>query len=129
MPFLNEENVIQHGKFKGKLITDIIKTEPSYCLWLKSQPFVQTDTKLLEIIDSHKPNKDALTWGRHKGRSVKQISEIDPAYIIWLKCNKFVQENCKSIMDQINELEEAKKELTESSDSEQISELEESKKN
>jgi len=86
MPFIDEKNVIQHGKFKNRLITDIIKTEPSYCLWLKSQPFVQTDTKLLEI--------------------------IDPGYITWLRGNKFVQENCKSIMDQISELEEAKKELT-----------------
>lgn len=109
MPFIDEKNVIQHGKFKNRLITDIIKTEPSYCLWLKSQPFVQTDTKLLEIIDSHKPNKDALTWGKFKGKSIKEIQIIDPGYITWLRGNKFVQENCGSILEQISKLEESKK--------------------
>ena len=123
MPFINEEHIIQFGKYKGQTIESIITTQPEYIQWLKTQYYYQLDPRLMELVDSHKPNKDVLLWGRHKGRSVKQISEIDPAYIIWLKCNKFVQENCKSIMDQINELEEAKKELTVSSDSEQISEL------
>lgn len=104
MPFINEENVIQFGKFKGKTIDSILTTEPEYLNWLKSQYYYQLDPRLMEIVDSHKPNKDALIWGKHKGRSVKQIHAIDPAYVIWLKCNKFVQENCKTIMDQIEAL-------------------------
>ena len=87
--------IISFGKHKGRDIKDVIETDPSYCGWLKNQPWAQKNKDLMRYIkDIQIPD---LNFGKHKNKSLDWIKENDPNYIDWLKKSDYVSENCPTL--------------------------------
>lgn len=90
--------IISFGKYKGKSIIDISKTDISYCKWLLSQPF-SSDYITEYINDNVNVDDYIMKWGKYKNRTVSYIKSIDSKYIEWLQNNKFVLEKCPALIE------------------------------
>ena len=100
---MDTDLIITFGKsHKGQSVEDLIKTEPLYCKWLLSQPFLETNyTLIFNYLTNNLTKDDLLPFGKHKGKTVAYIKESDPKYIEWLKKNNWVKENLANIYDSL----------------------------
>jgi uncharacterized protein (DUF3820 family) len=99
---IDENSILLIGKHKGRNVNDVLKTDPSYCIWLKSQPWAQTDNNLMPIIC--KVKDQGMRWGKHKGKTLDWIILNDMPYIEWLKKNEFVQNNCPDLKIRLDKI-------------------------
>jgi len=90
--------MIDFGKYKGKTIVELSKTDFSYCKWLSSQPSVSDEIK--EYINNNvNVNDYIMRWGRHKGKTVSYIKANDTKYMKWLLANQYVIEKCPKLLE------------------------------
>lgn len=82
------DHILDFGKHKGKMLSDIIKSDPHYILWLSGIKTVRTIKK--EFADAHK------TVSENHGESVKHAKKLMEGrcfYCFTTQCTK----NCTSM--------------------------------
>ena len=98
--------VLPFGKYKGKTLEEIYKSDPKYVFWLAdTDRYFRIDFNALAGIDPHKGNleqqvqieidrvfpkttiNDVITFGKHKGKTFKEVYDEAPNYIIWFLSN------------------------------------------
>jgi uncharacterized protein (DUF3820 family) len=104
--------VLRFGKYRGRSISDIYETDPSYCKWLQPQEILIGDyPEIKSFLDEKLKNTDTsyiMSWGKYKGRTIKWIRGKDEGYIQWLLSNEFVHTNCKKLKAELLLLGETK---------------------
>lgn len=101
-------NLIQFGKsHKNQSIEDVAESDPSYCIWLRKQPWLSNHIEIKNFLDKkfQNDNEFYMRWGKYKNKNLKYISSTDPKYIEYLKENKFVRDSCPDILEAISVLE------------------------
>lgn len=95
--------MLRFGKYNGRDVTDVIKTDPDYIKWVSKQPHIVLSDAIREIIKKALPASVGykLTFGRHRGKTLKYISENDSKYIIWLKRNQYVNESMHELVAEL----------------------------
>lgn len=97
---------IEFGKYKGKTIEEIYKTDPQYIFWLMERDhYFRLDFHELLNIPHNSLDFDSIveaeinrvfpkttvdskiTFGKYKGKTFKEVYLIDPAYIEWFLRN------------------------------------------
>jgi uncharacterized protein (DUF3820 family) len=96
-----DNTVLRFGKYRGRSISDIYETDPSYCKWLQPQEILIGDfPEIKSFLDEKLKNTDTsyvMTWGKFKGRTIRWIKAKDEGYFEWLRKNEFVDTNCKKL--------------------------------
>ena len=98
MQLLSTDNCIVFGKkHYGEQILDVMHSDPQYCLWLKTQDFINRDSKLVDFLKdfTYTITDVFMPWGKYKNETIEEISKKDPDYINWLKNNDFVKKSTK----------------------------------
>ena len=104
---VEDYTIIQFGKYKGKNISEIISSDPKYCIWTLSKSFIDNYPEIKKIIESNFKIDDIILWfGKHKNKSLTWIKENDNKYIQWLKQYDYVvnNEKCKELRDALAKL-------------------------
>ena len=107
---MEEENhtILKFGKYSGSSIFDVLKEDPRYCQWLKSQEMLLSGYPQIRDLIRHHLNGDdtsyVMTWGKYKSRTLKWIKARDHDYLKFLMTNKFVKENCPKLLKEIIEV-------------------------
>lgn len=91
---VNENYIIQWGKFKGKNIIDEFEKNKPYFCWCFNQPFIKKYEDIYKFLENEikDPNEIYMTFGKHKNKSLSWIKQNDEKYILYLKTNDFVKE-------------------------------------
>jgi len=77
-------------KYKGKTVAEVIAFDPSYIGWLRSKPWAQNDSKLMELIkDVAVPD---ITFGTRKGKTLEYLMANDEGYVKYLYNSDYVKE-------------------------------------
>lgn len=89
------------GKYKGQDVKSIFDSDPSYCIWLLTQPKILSPTsdlyKVMQSRFEHDPNI-YLSFGRHKGKTLKYVFDTDPKYCEWMLRSDFVSNRDPSLL-------------------------------
>ena len=103
MSLINENEIIQFGKFKGKQIRDIIINEPNYSKWCLSQPFIESYPEIKQILDNEFKDKNEhfLNFGKYRNKSLAWIRENDIKYIDYLKKNEYVKSKMEDLWNSL----------------------------
>jgi uncharacterized protein (DUF3820 family) len=102
---IDENNILLIGKHKGRVINDVLKTDPAYCVWLSKQPWSANDEQFLDITRAARnPNNPIMTWGRHKGKPFSYIIDNDPKYIEWMRGSSFVAEKFPELKTKVDNI-------------------------
>lgn len=94
------ELTIQYGKYKGRLIDDIIKDDFNYAKWMFNQPFTSDELKSY-IEASIDVNDYVIKFGKYKHKSISWIKKNDKIYLEWLKNNQYVKDKCPQLIEAI----------------------------
>ena len=88
--------LINFGKHKGKTYEEMFKSDPNYCLWLKSGNCKSASLReyLKSALKNFSEDDYFLSFGKYKGKALSEINSKDPAYIKWLKNNEIVNSKC-----------------------------------
>ena len=102
--------LLNFGKYNGTDISELIHSNPLYCKWLYTQPFIKEKTELFNILESKFKDLDSnyLTFGKYKNKTIKEVNIIDPKYLNWLLNNNYVKEKLDDIIEEINEINKKK---------------------
>ena len=100
---MTDKLIINFGKsHKGESIIDLVKTEPIYCKWLYSQPWLETNNPdIYNYLSLHLTKEQLIPFGKYKNKTIEEIRILDDKYIIWLKKNEWVKENLKEIYNSL----------------------------
>tara|TARA_R110000823_G_scaffold99531_2_gene214812 strand:+ start:2853 stop:3191 length:339 start_codon:yes stop_codon:yes gene_type:complete len=98
---VNENFIIQFGKYKSKNIVDIFDLNPNYCQWLLKQPLLNKYPDIKEYLEEKliNPNEHYMTFGKYKGKALSDIKKNDPKYIDYLKTNDFIKTRMVSLYE------------------------------
>ena len=98
---VNENFIIQFGKYKSKNIVDILDLNPNYCQWLLKQPLLNKYPDIKEYLEEKliNPNEHYMTFGKYKGKALSDIKKNDPKYIDYLKNNDFIKTRMVSLYE------------------------------
>jgi len=98
---VNENYIIQFGKYKGKNIVDIAEQNPSYCNWVLKQPLLNKYQEIKEYLEKKFINPDDyyMSFGKYKNKPLSEIKKNDPKYIDYLKNNDYVKEKMISLYE------------------------------
>jgi hypothetical protein len=103
MVLIHDYEIIKFGKkHLTENIHDVIISDPSYCIWLLNQSFLNKYPEIKQILEANfNVNDICLWWGRNKGKTLSWIKENDPTYITYLKIDEYVKTNdkCKNLLD------------------------------
>ena len=101
---VNENYIIQFGKYKSKNIVDICDLNPSYCQWLLKQPLLNKYPDIKEYLEEKlvDQNEHYMTFGKYKGKALSDIKKNDPKYIDYLKNNDFIKTRMVSLYEALN---------------------------
>ena len=91
---VNENYIIQWGKFKGKNIIDEFEKNKPYFCWCFNQPFIKKYEDIYKFLENEikDPNEIYMTFGKYKNKSLNWIKQNDEKYILYLKTNDFVKD-------------------------------------
>ena len=93
---INENYIIQFGKYKSKNIVDISDLNPNYCNWLLKQPLLNKypDIKNVDIFISNGTTENLFAQGDAFGSSItgSWVSPKKPLFIIKNRDNSQVLE-------------------------------------
>ena len=98
---INENYIIQFGKYKSKNIVDISDLNPNYCNWLLKQPLLNKYPDIKEFLEEKfiDPNEHYMTFGKYKNKALSEIKKNDPKYIDYLKTNDFIKTRMVSLYE------------------------------
>lgn len=106
-PSTEDWKIIQFGRYKGKKITDILNSHPSYCKWLTTQSLIMEQyPKFKDLFDLEFKNKDDyfLNFGKHKNKSLIYVNNVDKKYTQWLRHNEYVKNNLPELVKALDSL-------------------------
>ena len=100
---VNENYIIQFGKYKGKNIIDEFEKNKTYFIWCFNQPFIKKYEEIYKFLESEikEPNEIYLTFGKYKNKSLSWIKENDEKYIYYLKTNDYVKDKMVNLWMQL----------------------------
>jgi len=98
---VNENYIIQFGKYKAKNIVDIAELNPNYCMWLLKQPLLNKYPEIKDYLEEKfmDQNEHYITFGKYKGKALSDIKKNDPKYIDYLKNNEFIKTRMVSLYE------------------------------
>ena len=99
---LNDQNVIQFGKYKGRDLDSVIHFDPFYIVWLRNRDWAKSDAKLMELIKDIECGD--LPWGKYKGKTLEWIMENDEPYMKYLYNSDYVRSNCPDLKAKIDKI-------------------------
>lgn len=94
------DTILKFGKHKGKKLSDLVKSEQSYCRWLSNQStFLDEESKkyLEQQIRQFGDDEYVMRWGKYKNKTVNWIHQCDEEYFQWLLSNQYVIDNCSTL--------------------------------
>jgi hypothetical protein len=72
-------------KYKGEALSDIIRKDPEYIWWLKSQDWAVEDENFIEQVKDMKEPPMKLWFGKHKNETLDYVAAVDRGYLEFLK--------------------------------------------
>lgn len=89
------------GKYKGRAVGDIIRTDPLYAQWV-AMNLHSTQSEVVEYI---RANMDCdvtyIDFGVHKGASIAQLKESYPKYVQFLRDSTWVKEHRPNLLSEL----------------------------
>lgn len=86
----NTHKILIGKKYRGKTVEEVIPFDLKYIGWLRSKPWAQNDSKLMELIkDVAVPD---LTFGKHKGKTLEWVMANDEDYMKFLYNSDHIKE-------------------------------------
>ncbi|CAE7517199.1 unnamed protein product [Symbiodinium pilosum] len=94
-PYLKEQPevpVLEGGRHNGRLLSEVVVADPSYCRWLIGEAEVGRTSRCLRKaagwLSKHAPHLKAEdgAWvgGNYRGRHISELVTEDPAYCQWV---------------------------------------------
>ena len=98
---INENYIIEFGKYKSKNIVDIAELNPNYCNWLLKQPLLNKYPEIRSYLEDKfiDPNEHYMTFGKYRHKALSEIKKNDPKYIDYLKNNDFIKTRMISLYE------------------------------
>ena len=103
----SQEIKFTDGKYNGKLVVDIIKSDPSYCHFYLFKYKGYKPKELTNLLKHNFPNENDyfMSFGPFKGKSLSWIYQNEPDYIDYLMNDEYVKINCKVLYQKLKEIE------------------------
>ena len=80
------EGIIPVGRYKGKLFSEVLREDPSYCTWVKSMED-GIDVGLMDF-QTYLKEQDFVgvlsCGGKHNGKTYEEVMIEDPSYCAWV---------------------------------------------
>lgn len=117
-----EQHEFKFGKYKGRMVDDIIKTDYKYCEWLLNQPdFKKKNTKLfnhmisknVKYIENYNEIKKKeyddyknkyFSFGKYKGKEIEEVFKNDRSYCEYIITLENVRKYHKQTVETIEKL-------------------------
>ena len=94
------------GKYNGKLVSDIIEKDPSYCSFYLFKYKGYKRKELVDLLSKHftDENEYYMSFGPFKNKSLSYIKQTEPEYIDYLLNDEYVKEKCKVLYQKLLDL-------------------------
>lgn len=99
---IDDKQILQIGKYKGRSIDDVIAFDPNYIAWMRSKPWAHGHEKLMELI------KDVVagdvTFGKYKGKTLEWIMANDENYMKFLYNSEWVRDKHPELKEKVDQI-------------------------
>lgn len=102
----NNEISFKMGKYKNRLVIDIMNEDPSYCQWYLFNDKIYKTTYIRNLLEEKfkNPHEYWFNFGDFKGQTLSEVYKIEPEYLQHLLIDEYVSKNCPLLIKKINEL-------------------------